>query len=97
VAGLLVSGELPSRDRVALSRPSPPLPLDLVRPPEIGRFRLNLSGSDRSPPIQIQPSLPSPPLPRLCPWAWPVSLSCLAGALAPLVSRAHAPARARMS
>jgi hypothetical protein len=65
-----------------------PLPLDLGRPPEIGRFRLNPSGSDRSPLIQIQPSLLSPPHPRLCPWARPVSLPWLAGALALLVSRA---------
>jgi hypothetical protein len=39
---------------------SAPLPLDLGRPPDIGRFRLNPSGSDRSPPIQIQLSLLSP-------------------------------------
>jgi hypothetical protein len=46
---------------------SAPLPLDLGCPPEIGRFRLNLRGSDRSPPIQIQPSLPSPPSPASLP------------------------------
>jgi hypothetical protein len=48
---------------------SAPLPLDLDRPPEIGWFRLNPSGSDCSPRIQIQLSLLSPPHPRLCPWA----------------------------
>jgi hypothetical protein len=72
------------------------LPLDLGRPPEIGRFRLNPSGSDRSPPIKIQLSLLSPPHPCLCPWARPVSPPWLAGALAPLVSRARALARAPM-
>jgi hypothetical protein len=52
---------------------SAPLSLDLGRPPEIQRFRLNPSGSDHSPPIQIQLSLLSPPHPLLCPWARPVS------------------------
>jgi hypothetical protein len=75
---------------------SVPLSLDLGRTPEIGRFRLNPSRSDRSPPIQIQPSLLSPPHPRLCPWARPVSPPWLAGALASLVSRAHAPAPAHV-
>jgi hypothetical protein len=63
----------------AIAPKSAPMLLDLGRPPEIGRFRLNPSGSDRSAPIQIQLSLLSPPHPCLCP------------TLAPLVSRACAP------
>jgi hypothetical protein len=88
VAGLLVSGEFPPRDRAAPLRPCPP-------PTEIGQCRANPSGSNRSRPIQIQSSLLSPPHPRLCPWARLVSPPWLAGALAPLVSRVHAPALAR--
>jgi hypothetical protein len=73
---------------------SAPLPLDLDRSPEIGQCRANPSGSNRSRSIQIQPSLLSPPHPRLCPWARLVSPAWLADALAPLVSRVHAPALA---
>jgi hypothetical protein len=72
-----------------------PLPLDLGHLPEIGQCRANPSGSNRSRPIQIQPSLLSPPHPRLCPWARLVSPPWLADALAPLVSRVRVPALAR--
>jgi hypothetical protein len=66
-----------------------PLPLDPSRPPEIERFRLNPSGSDRSPPIQIQPSLPSP-LPRVS--APGPSRSARPGSLAPWPRLSVAPA-----
>jgi hypothetical protein len=66
-----------------------PLPLDLGRSPEIGQGRANPSGSNRSRPIQIQPSLLSPPHPRLYPWARLVSPPWLADAPTPLVSRAR--------
>jgi hypothetical protein len=69
-----------------------PLPLDLGRSPEIGQCRANPSGSNRSRPIQIQPSLLSPPHPCLCPWARLVSPPWLADTLAPLVSHVCVPA-----
>jgi hypothetical protein len=72
-----------------------PWPLDLGRPSEIGRFRLNQSGSDRSPPIQIQPPLSLPPHPRLCLRARLVSPPWLTYALAPPISRVRAPTPAR--
>jgi hypothetical protein len=74
---------------------SAPLPLDLGRSPEIRQCRANTSGSNLNRSIQIQPSLLSPPHPRLCPWARLVSPPWLADALAPLVSRVRARTRAR--
>jgi hypothetical protein len=96
VAGLLVSSEFPPRHRVAPLRPCPPKPLDLGHSPEIGQCRANLSGSNHSRSIQIQPSLLSPPHPRLCPWVRLVSPPWLADFLAPPVSRVRAPALPRM-
>jgi hypothetical protein len=90
VASPLVSGELSPRDRAVPPRLCPPQPLDLGHPSEIGQFRFNQSGSDRSPLIQIQPPFSLPPHPRPCPWARLVSPPWLADALSPPVSRARA-------
>jgi hypothetical protein len=75
---------------------SAPQPSDLGRPSEIGRFRFNQSGSDRSPSFQIQPPSSLPPHPRPCPWARLVRPFWLAVALTPPISRIRARAHAHV-
>jgi hypothetical protein len=52
--------QVPAEGPSGATAPMSPPPLDLDRSPEIRRFRLNPSGSNRSRPIQIQPSFLSP-------------------------------------